>query len=115
MAAIADDVRFGVPLYTQTEAAHYLDMPPSTLRSWARGYNKTFRDRLPVHGDPLITSLGEPRSPHPSIPFIGLAEGMFLSALRRAQVPLQQIRPALSATRWCRNASTPLVRSCCSK
>ena len=35
----------------------------------------------------------------PSIPFIGLAEGMFLSALRRAGMPLQQIRPALDLVR----------------
>jgi len=32
-------------------------------------------------------------------PFIGLAEGMFLSGMRRAGVPLQQIRPALDLVR----------------
>ncbi|WP_374222850.1 hypothetical protein [Williamsia sp. CHRR-6] len=31
----------------------------------------------------------------PSIPFIGLAEGYALAALRRSGVPLQRIRPAL--------------------
>jgi uncharacterized protein (DUF433 family) len=35
----------------------------------------------------------------PSVPFVGLAEGMFLSALRKANVPLQQIRPALNLVR----------------
>jgi uncharacterized protein (DUF433 family) len=94
-----EDIRFGVPLYTQTEAAGYLDMPPTTLRSWAQGYRNTFPDRPPVHGDPLITHLGKPHSPRPSIPFIGLAEGMFLSALRRADVPMQQIRPVLEVVR----------------
>lgn len=99
MSAVAEDVRFEVPLYTQTEAAHYLDMPPSTFRSWARGYHNTFPDRPPVHGEPLITYAGEPHSPQPSIPFIGLAEGMFLSALRSADVPMQKIRPALELVR----------------
>jgi uncharacterized protein (DUF433 family) len=99
MANITEDVRFDVPLYTQTDAAHYLDMPPTTFRSWAQGYHNRFRNRPHVHGDPLITYLGEPHSPQPSVPFIGLAEGMFLSALRRANVPMQQIRPALELVR----------------
>ncbi|SFD58987.1 Protein of unknown function [Streptomyces aidingensis] len=99
MVTATSDIRFDVPLYTQTHAAHYLDMPPSTFRSWAQGYHNRFRNRPPVHGAPLITYLGEPHSPQPSIPFIGLAEGMFLSALRRADVPMQQIRPALELVR----------------
>ncbi|WP_159029816.1 DUF433 domain-containing protein [Streptomyces marincola] len=93
------DVRFSVPLYTQAEAAGYLDMASSTFGDWARGYRRTFPDRPEVVGSPLITYLGSPHSPHPSIPFIGLAEGMFLSALRRANVPLQRIRPALDMVR----------------
>ena len=95
----SEDVRFSVPLYTQAEAAGYLDMAPSTFRNWARDYRNTFPDRPQVVGSPLITYLGSPHSPHPSIPFIGLAEGMFLSALRRAAVPLQKIRPALELVR----------------
>jgi uncharacterized protein (DUF433 family) len=93
------DVRFSVPLYTQAEAAAYLDMASSTFRNWARGYRNSFPDRPEVVGSPLITYLGSPHSSHPSIPFIGLAEGMFLSALRRANVPLQKIRPALDMVR----------------
>lgn len=99
MASNAEDVRFTVPLYTQAEAASYLDMAPSTFRNWARGYHNKFPNRPHVVGAPLITYLGSPHSPHPSIPFIGLAEGMFLSALRRANVPLQKIRPALELVR----------------
>ncbi|WP_415941447.1 DUF433 domain-containing protein [Streptomyces sp. 067-1] len=94
-----EDVRFSVPLYTQKEAARYLDMAPRTFGNWARGYRTTFPDRPQVVGSPLITYIGSPHSSHPSIPFIGLAEGMFLSALRRAQVPLQKIRPALELVR----------------
>jgi hypothetical protein len=32
----------------------------------------------------------------PVIPFVGLAEGLVLTAMRRAGVPLQRIRPALA-------------------
>lgn len=93
-----EDTRFTVPLYTQESAARYLHTPASTLRSWARGYHKRFPNRPAVTGAPLITSLGDPRS-GASIPFIGLAEGMFLSALRAANVPMQKIRPALELVR----------------
>jgi hypothetical protein len=30
--------RFSTALYTVPEAARYLDVPPSTLKSWAHGY-----------------------------------------------------------------------------
>ena len=36
-------------------------------------------------------------SVYPSVPFIGLVEGMVLAAIRRSGVPLQRIRPALDA------------------
>lgn len=99
MASRCDDVRFSVPLYTQTEAARYLDMAPSTFRAWARGYRNRFPDRPDVVGEPMITSIGAPTSTRPSIPFIGLAEGVFLAALRRADMPMQRIRPALELVR----------------
>ncbi|MFE9181081.1 hypothetical protein ACFYN5_33045 [Streptomyces sp. NPDC007126] len=92
------DTRFSVPLYTQEAAARYLRTPSSTFRSWARGYHNHFPDRPDVVGAPLITSLGNPRT-GASVPFIGLAEGMFLSALRAANVPMQKIRPALELVR----------------
>jgi len=90
-----DDVRFTVPIYTVTEAARYLDLRANTFASWVKGYRREFRGRAPVTGAPLITGLRPEFRGGPSVPFIGLAEGMFLSALRRAGMPLQQIRPAL--------------------
>ncbi|MGA5703387.1 DUF433 domain-containing protein [Peterkaempfera bronchialis] len=98
-AGLVHGPRFDIPLYTQADAARYLDMPPTTFRSWARGYRHAFPDRPPVQGAALITSVGVPGGAQPSIPFIGLAEGMFLSALRRARIPMQQIRPALELVR----------------
>lgn len=95
----ADDLRFTVPIYTSAEAARYLDVHPDTFSTWVKGYRKEFRDRPPVHGQSLITGIEPEFRGGPSIPFIGLAEGMFLSALRRAGMPLQQIRPALDLVR----------------
>lgn len=94
-----DDPRFAVPLYTSMEAARYLDVHPGTFASWVKGYRREFPDRPTVTGAPLITGLRPEFRGAPSIPFIGLAEGVFLSALRRAGMPLQQIRPALELVR----------------
>lgn len=99
VAAGSDDSRFSVPLYTSAEAARYLDVQPNTFATWVKGYRREFPDRPPVTGNPLITGLRPEFRGGPSIPFIGLAEGMFLSALRRAGMPLQQIRPALDLVR----------------
>lgn len=102
------DVRFTVPLYSQTEAARYVDMPASTLRTWAQGFKRQRHSaktsahpgrngqKNVTNAGPLVTRLPQANSSGPSIPFIGLAEAMFLSALRKAGVPMQQIRPALS-------------------
>lgn len=91
--AIAVD-RFESPLYSPAEASRFLGTSESTFRSWARGYEKSVGGRR-VSGKPVITSLGVPGARGPSIPFIGLAEGFALTAIRRAGVPLQRIRPAL--------------------
>lgn len=93
------DARFTVPLYTSAEAARYLDVRDTTFRTWVKGYRRRFDHRRVVTGQPLITDLPAEMRGGPSIPFIGLAEGMFLSALRKAGVPLQQIRPALEIVR----------------
>ncbi|NJQ02879.1 DUF433 domain-containing protein [Streptomyces zingiberis] len=95
---LGEDTRFSVPLYSQEAAARYLRTPAPTFRKWARGYRNRHANRPDVVGDPLITSLGDPRR-GASVPFIGLAEGMFLSALRAANVPMQKIRPALDLVR----------------
>ena len=87
--------RFATPLYTVSEAARYLDVPASTLAGWARGYRRRSSDRPEVTGAPVISTAGHVARNAPSIPFVGLAEGVVLAALRRS-VPLQRIRPALA-------------------
>lgn len=89
-----EDIRFSVPLYTVAEAARALDVPISTFVTWAKGYDRHPPGRAPVRGEPLVTAF--PSSPgHPAVPFVGLAEGMVLAAVRRAGVPMQRVRPAL--------------------
>lgn len=46
-------------------------------------------------GAPLLTALPRVGVRGPVIPFVGLAEGLVLTAMRRSGVPLQRIRPAL--------------------
>ncbi len=95
MTMVDSDTRFDTPLYTVAEAARCLAVPTTTFSNWAKGYVRRSRDRTSV-GQPLL-SLVDTSGPQPSVPFIGLAEGMVLAAIRRSGVPMQRIRPALLA------------------
>jgi len=86
--------KFDVPLYTQAEASRFLGLSESTFRNWARGYHSVVRGRE-VTGAPILTTLSKHGPRGPNIPFVGLAEGYALAAIRRSGVPLQRIRPAL--------------------
>lgn len=90
-----DDIRFDVPLYTVAEAARALGVPPSTFSTWAKGYERRPAGRCPVRGEAIVTALRS-LTGQPSVPFVGLAEGMVLAAVRKAGVPLQRVRPALA-------------------
>jgi uncharacterized protein (DUF433 family) len=87
--------RFSEALYTVPEAARYLDVPKSTLNSWAHGYRNHPPGRREVVGAAILTTLPRRTVRLPVIPFIGLAEGAVLTAIRRSGVPLQRVRPAL--------------------
>ena len=83
------------PMYTVAEAARVVDVPVSTMTSWARGYRRRGRGRSDVVGEPIV-SWAEPEGRGcPSIPFIGAAEALVVAAVRRSGVPLQRVRPAL--------------------
>lgn len=88
-------LRFKVPLYTLAEAGRALNVHPSTFATWARGYERHPPGRPVVKGAPVVTAFEAPPG-HPSVPFVGLAEGMVLAAVRKARVPLQRVRPALA-------------------
>lgn len=49
--------RFSTALYTVSEAASYLDVPKSTLNSWAHGYRNQPPGRRAVVGAPILTTL----------------------------------------------------------
>lgn len=88
------DMRFTTPLYTYAEAARALDVPPSTFATWAKGYVRRPHGRNAVTGAAIVTSFQTGRG-ELAVPFVGLAEGMVLAAVRSAGVSLQRVRPAL--------------------
>jgi uncharacterized protein (DUF433 family) len=89
--------RFSTPLYGIGEAAAYLDVPPSTLSTWAYGYERQRPGASAVIGRPVITSTRPGHRHEAALPFIGLAEAYALAAFRQARVPMQRIRPAIDA------------------
>ena len=93
MTTATQDVRFDVPLYTQTEAACAVGVNPATL--WARGYTRPRPGRRAAKVAPIVTSLPSERRGQPTIPFVGLSEALVLAAVRNSGVPLQRVRPAL--------------------
>lgn len=93
------DVRFSVPLYTQAEAARYVNVPATTMKYWTHPFDRQTRSGRLMHSDPLVTQLRPDLRGNPSVPFIGLAEAVFIASLRRAGVPVREIRPALQLVR----------------
>lgn len=94
MSKSPSELKFSVPLYTINEAAVALGVPSSTFHTWVKGYERNRQGRGPVKGEPIVTSI-ETKRRGPSIPFVGLAEGMVLAAIKRSGVPMQRIRPAI--------------------
>src|SRR3990172_9416974 len=74
-----DDIGFDVPLYTVTEAARFLGVPPTTFANWARGYTVGPPGRKAVIGQPIVTAVPASRN-YPAVPFVGLAEGLVVAA-----------------------------------
>jgi uncharacterized protein (DUF433 family) len=89
--------RFSAPLYGIAEAAAYLDVPSSTVATWAYGYERRRPGAGVVVGRPVITAIRPARRHGAAMPFIGLAEAYALAAFRQAGVPMQRIRPAIDA------------------
>ena len=90
--------RFATLLYGIGEAAGYLSIPPSTLTTWAYGYERRRgAGARPFRAEPVITAARPDRSTDPAVPFIGLAEAYTLAAFRNAGVPMQHIQEAIDA------------------
>jgi uncharacterized protein (DUF433 family) len=82
-----------VPNYSPTEAARFLGLPTSTLRSWTRGWTYRTESGEERRGEPLIElhdSAGNELS------FTNLVEAHVLSAIRRHHgVSMPRVRQAL--------------------
>lgn len=89
-----NDQRFETPLYTVAQAARLVGMNPSTLSTWAKGYERQRPGLADVCQGPVITAI-EADPGMPSIPFIGLVESTVVEAFRRSGLPMQRIRRAL--------------------
>lgn len=90
--------RFATLLYGIGEAAGYLAVPPSTLTTWAYGYERRRgAGARAFRAEPVITAVRPARRNDPAVPFIGLAEAYVLAAFRNVGVPMQRIRPAVDA------------------
>jgi uncharacterized protein (DUF433 family) len=92
-AALEEDLRFTEPLYTLEEAAGYLRVPRTTFDTWAHGYSRTRESGKDTIAPPVLQSAAEAAGKgRPVLPFIGLAQGMAVRALKDAGVPMREIR-----------------------
>jgi uncharacterized protein (DUF433 family) len=74
------------------EAAHYLSLPPATLRTWVRGRTYATAEGRQF-SEPLIQL---PDADEPLLSFTNLVEAHVLKAIRRHHgLPMQKVRPAL--------------------
>ncbi|MCP3911825.1 MAG: DUF433 domain-containing protein [Actinomycetia bacterium] len=89
------DERFTRRLYTVAEAARLVGMYPSTLDTWAHGYERRPDGRPVVKKGPVITALDRTADDGRSVPFIGLVEASVVQAFRQTGLPMQRIRRAL--------------------
>jgi hypothetical protein len=74
--------RFGALLYGIGEAAGYLAVPPSTLTTWAYGYERRRAGARDASARPIVTAVRPERPGEPVVPFIGLAEAYALASRR---------------------------------
>jgi uncharacterized protein (DUF433 family) len=85
-----------MPAYSIPEAAHYLQMPSSTLRWWVKGW--TYRtDAGERFSAPLLTLPMAPERKPLLLSFVNIVEAHVLDALRRDHhVAMPKVREALS-------------------
>jgi hypothetical protein len=81
------------PAYPFIEAAHYLNLPRSTLRNWCLGYDYPVQDEI-HRFQPLIRLDGDPLE---GLSFLNVVEAHVLTAIRRVhRISLGSVREALS-------------------
>lgn len=94
------------PAYPFIEAAHYLNMPASTLRSWCIGQDYKVNGKT-RRFQPLIKLDGGKCD---GMSFLNLVEAHVLAAIRRKHdIPLHKVRDALTFMQTRMKSSRPLV------
>lgn len=100
MSRISMDVIRTTAAYSMGEAAHYLNLPPTTLRAWCLG-QRGFRAVIRLDG----------KSPW-ALSFLNLVEAHVLAAIRREhKVPLPAVRKALKYVQDHLDLNRPLVQA----
>jgi uncharacterized protein (DUF433 family) len=98
------DVR-ELPAYSIADAAGYLRLPVSTLRSWVLGQNYRVGDQ-PKFFKPVIDIADRKER---QLSFINLVEAFVLAGIRRQhEIPLPKVRKAVDYLRRTFNSSRPL-------
>ncbi len=94
------------PLYTCSEAAGYIHIPASTLRSWIAG--ASYRTQKgPIRSKGIIPL---PDADRPQLSFMNLIEAHVLAAIRRKyKVSLQAVRSALRNLQKISRSGHPLA------
>lgn len=95
------------PAYTFAEAAHYLGLPHSTLRSWFLGQGYRGSNNEPRRFQPLLMLDGNPGE---GLSFLNLVEAHVLASIRRDHgVPLPRIRDAIRYVQKSLHRDRPLI------
>ena len=98
------DVR-ELPAYSMADAAGYLRLPVSTLRSWVLGQKYRVGDQ-PKFFKPVIDIADRKQR---QLSFINLVEAFVLAGIRRQhEIPLPKVRKAVDYLRRAFNSSRPL-------
>lgn len=96
-----------LPAYAISEAAGYLQLPTSTLRSWLLGLRNYDAHGAPRLFKPVI-DIADPKRKQMS--FINLVEAFVLAGIRREhEVPLPKVRKALDYVRRSFGSRRPLA------
>jgi uncharacterized protein (DUF433 family) len=96
-----------VPLYSLSEAAVYLGIRESTLRSWVRG--RTYPSQTgPRFFSPLLDAADPIRG---KLSFANLGEAHILQATRDREIPIPRVREAIDYVQRYIKAPHPLISS----
>jgi uncharacterized protein (DUF433 family) len=101
------DALRSTPAYSFIEAAHYLNVPTSTLFAWCRGQSKKGSGAKRFKA--VITLDGGASA---GLSFLNLVEAHVLVAIRRDhRIPLQKVRKAIEYVQRELNVSRPLTNA----